>query len=266
MSGLETSLSYLIAKNAKKKEQIFNSSILRYSVRSMNASLFLTLGTAISIAAAQKAVGIHPDLPKFLFGFLFSWSLVMIVFMNGELATSNMMYMVAAAHRKDLSLKKSMTIMFYCTLFNLIGAIVFTFLLSKTGTFANIDQHHYLMQAVQGKLDKSSLVIFVEGIFANIVVNIAVVGGLRLKDDTAKIIFTLGVIFIFAFLGYEHVIANFITFSLAFFTNPGALTGFTLANVLRQWFFAFLGNFVGGGLIIGAIYSWLNQTDTEYID
>lgn len=57
--------------------------------------------------------------------------------------------------------------------------------------------------------------------FANIVVNTAVLVSMRMKDDAGKVAAIIFIIFIFAFLGYEHVIANFPAFTLAFWASGG---------------------------------------------
>ena len=62
--------------------------------------------------------------------------------------------------------------------------------------------------------------------FANIVVNTAVLVSMRMKDDAGKVAAIIFIIFIFAFLGFEHVIANF-PFSLAYFASNGAIEAFT---------------------------------------
>ncbi|MFV8214653.1 formate/nitrite transporter family protein, partial [Streptococcus pluranimalium] len=124
----------------------------------------------------------------------------------------------------------------------------------------------YLFEAVTAKLAKTPLTQFVEGIFANIIVNTAVFATIRMKDDAGKVIAMIFIIYIFAFLGFEHVIANFATFSLAFFANGGPVEGMTIMSVLSNFLFSGLGNFVGGGIIIGALYSWLNEKSELYVD
>ena len=64
--------------------------------------------------------------------------------------------------------------------------------------------------------------------FANIVVNTAVLVSMRMKDDAGKVAAIIFIIFIFAFLGFEHVIANFPAFSLAYFASNGAIEAFTV--------------------------------------
>ena len=74
------------------------------------------------------------------------------------------------------------------------------------------------------------------------------------------------IIFIFAFLGYEHVIANFPAFTLAYFASQGQMDGMTVSNVLHNLFFALAGNYIGGGLVMGLGYAWLNQSKSSYVD
>lgn len=259
-------LFYFIEKSIEKKKQLFETSAVRYLIRAMLATLFLTLGTAIAVITAQAAEKAIPNSGKFLYSFMFSWSLVMIIYMNAELGTSNMMYTTVGVHRKLLSIKKALTILFACLIFNLLGGILASYLMSLTAVFNDLPADHFLFHAIEGKLAKSPLQIFTEGIFANVIVNTAVFCTIRMKDDAGKVISMIFIIFIFAFLGFEHVIANFSSFPLAYFSFGGALPGMTLSTVAVNWLLAGLGNFVGGGLIIGLIYSWLNKGNHVYLD
>ena len=68
-------------------------------------------------------------------------------------------------------------------------------------------------------------------------------------------------------MSYEHSIANFILTSLGGFTlGPDVIEGFTNWNVIRNWVVVWLGNFVGGGFMMGGLYGWLNLTKTDYKD
>ena len=40
----------------------------------------------------------------------------------------------------------------------------------------------------------------------------------------------------------------------------------TWGGMLRNWALVWLGNFVGGGLLIGGVYAWLNKTKYVYKD
>ncbi|APS42833.1 MULTISPECIES: formate/nitrite transporter family protein [Weissella] len=248
------------------KVALFNNSYARYAARAMLATLFLTLGTAAAFGTALEAEKIAPGSGKFTFAFMFSWSLVMIIFMGAELGTSNMLFMTVGVYRKKLKVSKAAKILGTTLLFNLIGGILFAYMVSLTGPFQDLPAGNYLFTGIASKLGKSSLQIFVEAIFANVIVNTAFTINLRMKDDGGKVMAIIFVIFIFAFLGYEHVIANFPAFSLAFFASNGAIAGMTLGSILHNLFFALIGNYVGGALIIGMTYAWLNRTKTSYVD
>jgi len=266
METQNTGLMYNIEKSVMKKQSLYDNSKSRYFVRAMLACLFLTLGTAVAVMIGQSGEEIAPGLGKMLYAFMFSWSLVMIIYMNAELGTSNMMYMTVAMQRKWLKPKKALAILLYCVLFNLIGGIIASLVISFTYKFHALPSDHFLFTAVTGKLAKTPVQVFSEGIFANIIVNTAVYCTIRMKDDAGKIIAMIFIIFIFAYLGFEHVIANFSSFSLAFFASGGTVPGMTFGSVTVNLIMAFLGNYVGGALMIGMLYSWLNKNQTDYVD
>ena len=266
MGATQDTLLYTIEKSIKKKADLFEHSFSAYAVRSMLASLYLGLGIVISLYTADKLNHVAEGLGKFSYGLMFGWGLLMILYMNAELGTSNMMYMTVAIHRKTIPTKTALKMLATCILFNFIGAVLVCYMVSLTLPYQHVDAHSYLFEATVTKLEKTALTQFIEGIFANIVVNIGVFTFLRIKDDAGRLISVIFIIFIFAFLGYEHVIANFSLFSLAFFSNCGPVEGMNLLSVLSNFLFSGLGNYVGGGLFIGLLYSWLNNQSKLYVD
>ena len=255
-----------ITHSIHKKAELFDHSARRYMVRAMLACLFLTMGVAIASYIAGKADHILDGTGKFFYSFMFSWSLIMIIYMNAELGTSNMMYMTMAIHRKILKPSLAVKILLTCILFNAIGALIAAYIMSLTNAYSHLEPNHYLFHAVTDKLAKTPLQQFSEGIFANIIVNTAVFCSIRMKDDAGKVLSMIFIIFIFAFLGFEHVIANFSSFALAYFANGGPVDGMNIISVLSNFLFSGLGNYVGGGLFIGLLYSWLNDKTELYFD
>ena len=85
-----------------------------------------------------------------------------------------------------------------------------------------------------------------------------------IKSDSAKLLIVISAIFMFVYLGNEHVVANFAPFSIVKFSAIGS--AFDWLNMLRHWVVAFFGNWIGGGVIIGLAYAFLNQTKSEYVD
>lgn len=253
-----------VMKACQKKEALFNESKARYAIRSIFAGAFLTMSTAAGALAAQTIAGMHPALGKFFFAFIFTWGLVYILFLNAELATSNMMYLTAGAYQKHIKWSKALTILFYCTLFNLIGALIAGYVFAHTSAFSGLEAGHYISKVVEGKLARPNELILLEGIVANIFVNVAILSFLLIKSDSAKLLIVISAIFMFVYLGNEHVVANFASFSIVKFSAIGS--AFDWLNMLRHWIVAFFGNWIGGGVIIGLAYAFLNQTKSEYVD
>ena len=220
-----------IDTSIEKKVDLIQGSYFRYAVRAILACLFLGLGTAVAFAIAMKGEHIVPGLGKMLYAFMFSWSLVMILYLNAE-----------------------------------IGGLVVGFLIAQTGPFQGLEPDNFFFTSITGKLEKSTVQILIEAMFANIVVNTAVLISMRMKDDAGKVAAIIFIIFIFAFLGYEHVIANFPAFSLAYFASGGAIEGMTTGAVLHNLICALIGNYIGGGLVMGLGFAWLNNSKSIYVD
>lgn len=176
-----------IDSSIEKKIELIESSYARYALRAILACLFLGLGTAVAFAIAMKGEHIAHGLGKMLYAFMFSWSLVMILYMNAELGTSNMLYMTVGVYRKKLSFSLAVKILCTCILFNLIGGVLVGYLVSLTAPFTGLEANNFFFESIAGKLDKSTIQILVEGMFANIVVNTAVLVSMRMKDDAGKV-------------------------------------------------------------------------------
>ena len=254
-----------VAKACQKKEALFDESKARYALRSMFAGAFLTMSTAAGAAAAQVIAGLNPALSKFFFAFIFTWGLVYILFLNSELATSNMMYLTAGVYQKNIRLGKAVAILLYCGFFNLIGAMLIGAAFAYSWSFHSIDAQNFIVGLVQLKALRGNGQILLEGILANIFVNAATLAFLLIKDEAAKMWIIISAIFMFVFLGEEHVVANFASFSIVKFTPVSSTLDFmNWFNLIRHWIVVFVGNTIGGGVIVGLAYSFLNKTKSIY--
>lgn len=245
-----------IASACRKKEALFDENLGRYALRSMFAGAYLTMSTAVGVVAADVISQFSLAFGRFAFAFIFSFGLVYVLLFNGELATSNMMFLSSGAYYKHISFKKAITILLTCTFFNLIGAIILAWLFNQSFSFAQLTHKSFLVNAVQTKLAKSDWQNFFEGITANMFVNIAILGYMLLKEESAKITIALSAIFMFVFLINEHLIANFASFMLAAFSSVEHIKGLEFFNVIRQWIIVFFGNWIGGGIFIGLAYAF----------
>lgn len=246
-------------KAARKKTGLFTHDLPRYSVRAILAGAYLTLGTAFAAVGGAAAEKVAPGTGAFVFGMLFFIGLASILLLGAELATGTMMLMCFGASRRELSWPKALLIIVVTTVFNLVGAILVAVVIGQSAKLGGIGPDHLLGTLTEGKLTKTPTGIFLEATAANFVVNMAVVGSLLIKDYAGKFFFTQFVIGIFVVLGLDHLIANFSLFSLSFFTIDGGLPHLDPAHVLTNWGMAFLGNLLGGGVLIGSVYAWLNR-------
>ena len=56
-------------------------------------------------------------------------------------------------------------------------------------------------------------------------------------------------------MGYEHVVFNAGLYAGMVFYNLEALSWL---DVLKNLFYAFIGNYIGGGIFVGLVYAYLN--------
>ncbi|BDZ60743.1 hypothetical protein GCM10025873_05340 [Demequina sediminis] len=98
--------------------------------------------------------------------------------------------------------------------------------------------------------------LFVRAVLCNFMINLAmllVYNGM-IKDDFMKSLAMIMSVFVFAFLGFEHSVANTVLFTIVGL-HDGIDVGLALGNLA----IVLAGNFVGGGLLIGYYYAYAND-------
>lgn len=252
----------------KNKLDLFEYEPPRFAVRSMLAGMYLGIMTAFASATATLLEPVAAGWGKYAFGMIFACTLYIIVVLQAELATGDMLFMTYGAVHGKNNIPHGIFVVLIVTFFNLFGAVFITWLISNTTIGSSIAPGDFLENLMVSKLEKPSGILFVEAILANMVVCIAFMLTVQAgKDYTAKLLSVILIVPAFATMSYEHSIANFVLTSLSGFTlGPEQIEGFTFWNVIRNWTIVWLGNFVGGGLIMGGLYGWLNMTKTNYKD
>lgn len=104
----------------------------------------------------------YPPLGKISYALIFPLGLAMIIYLNGELATSNMMYLFAGAHRRKLSWSKALTIIFICTCMNLLGAAIVGILIGHSSIAHYFNADSAIMTMINAKLDKDIWTLFID--------------------------------------------------------------------------------------------------------
>ena len=188
------SLNEAAKAGSLKKAALLDQSFSRFSVRAILAGVYLCIGTVFAGVVGQAVEGLAPGLGSVTFALFFGLGLFAIVILGAELATGNMMYMVYGAMQKHLSWGKAFYVLLITTIFNLVGAIIFAAVMGMSAKLANMDPSHLLVTISEGKLTKSPQGMLVEGMAANFVVNMGIVGAVFAKEIVSKFIVIVPII------------------------------------------------------------------------
>ena len=191
----------------------------------------------------------------------FGWALVFIYYSKSELLTSNMMIVSIGAYYHRTSWSKALRILGLCFLGNAVGGLLVALMVR----FSTITEGVPMAEMVASVEHKTAFItegaagwgdLFVRAVLCNFLINLAmllVYNGL-IKDDLTKSLVMIVAVFMFAFLGLEHSVANTVLFTVVGLSE-GVDVGLAAANVG----IALLGNFLGGGVLIGLYYAYVND-------
>ena len=226
--------------------------------------------TYYSVVAAFDAVAVGDQslhgVGRIAGAVAFGWALVFIYFSKSELLTSNMMIVSIGAYHRRVGWGQAMRLLGLCFLGNAIGglfmAVLFRFSSLISGEVLVEMEHSvatklaYITDGPMGWAD-----LFVRAILCNLMINVAmlfVYNGF-VKDDLTKSLTMIMAVFIFAFLGFEHSVANTVLFTIV-----GLIEGIDIGLATANVVIALIGNFIGGGLLIGLYYAYVND-DRQFL-
>lgn len=240
--------------------------------------LGILAGLFIAMAAnAATVVGYgaeNPGMAKMLSGSLFGTGLIMVLLAGAELFTGNCLMSMAVAEKR-IKLRAMLSNWFYVYLGNMIGPMIYTYLVSFTSQMSmdNGLLGAYTLNNAYAKCTLGSVEAFIHGLFCNILVCTAVFISYASKDIVGKIAAMFFPIWIFVVSGYEHCVANMYFIPMAIFSLDkqecvdAAMTkyGLTMEQIAEINFENFfltnllpvtIGNIVGGVACVGLVY-WL---------
>ena len=239
----------------------------RYLMRAAMAGIIIGLlyGAHYAVIAAFDAIvlggtSLYP-LGRIAGALTFGWALVFIYYSRSELLTSNMMIVTIGAYHRRTSWARAARLLGLCYLGNLAGGLLVAVFVrfSTLAEGAVLDQmvgavEHKLAYVADGPTGWVDLLV--RAVLCNFCINLAmllVYNGL-IKEDLTKSLVMIVAVFIFAFLGLEHSVANTVLFAIV-----GLREGLDLGLAAGNVGLALLGNFLGGGLLIGLYYAYVND-------
>ncbi len=219
--------------------------------------VYFAVLSAFASVGDGELLGIGRMVGALVFGF----ALVFIYYSKSELLTSNMMIVSIGTYYRRTRPLKALRILLLCYAGNIIGGLAIATMVAVStlgdgtvGDHMNSAVEHKLAYLSGGLAGWSDL--FVRAILCNFMINLAmllVYNGL-IKDDLTKSLTMIMSVFIFAFVGFEHSVANTVVFSIV-----GLQDGIDVGLALGNIGIVLLGNFVGGGLLIGYYYAYAND-------
>ncbi|WP_210127780.1 formate/nitrite transporter family protein [Staphylococcus sp. GDX8P114P-2] len=227
----------------------------RYILKAIMSGFLLAIVTVFMFAMKTLFAGTNDGLIGLVGAISFSLALVLIVLTHSELLTSNFMYLTIGWYYKIITLNKIVVIAMVCFAFNIVGGFIL-FGLMKFTQIMTPEMITALSDMVQLKtVDSSWYEILVKAIFCNFFINIGIYVSIQFKDGLSKTFFIACGVIVFVFMGYEHVVFNAGLYAGMVFYNLEALSWL---DVLKNLFYAFIGNYIGGGIFVGLVYAYLN--------
>jgi formate transporter len=238
------------------------------------AGVFIGLG-AMFCTVVTTDLGLGFGLTKLLGGLSFCLGLILVVMAGAELFTGNCLIVISwMSGRSSLAkLLRNWGLVYFANLLgalSLAGLMFYTYqwMFNDYGVGANA------LLIANAKVNLSFGSALARGILCNVLVCLAVWLCFSARTVTGKILSILFPITAFVAAGFEHSIANmyFIPTGILLANQPAVLeaaglTASSVANLNWAGFIANLvpvtiGNIIGGGILIGAIY-WLAYLSRE---
>ena len=244
----------------------------RYLQRAAMAGIIIGLmyGTNYAVVAGFDAIPagdttLHA-LGRLVGALVFGWALVFIYYTKSELLTSNMMIVSIGVYHRRTTVPRALRLLGLCYLGNVLGGLLIAVLYrfsTLIGAGVQAEMHHavvtklaYVGAGATGWVD-----LLVRAVLCNFMINLAmliVYNGI-IRDDLTRSLVMIMSVFVFAFLSFEHSVANTVLFTIM-----GLQEGIDLGAAAVALVIALVGNFIGGGLLIGLYYAYVND-DTSYV-
>jgi formate transporter len=199
-------------------------------------------------------------------GTVFALGLILVIIAGSELLTGNMALVPMAVMSRGASVASLFRNFGWVTLGNLAGSIfVAYFLAVKSGVVTTEAPLKRLgeIATLKGSTE-TEWQIFLRAVGCNWLVCLAVWMALGADDIGGKVLAIFFPIMGFVAMGFDHVVANMFFLPAAIFAG---VPDIGWGDTIRNWIFAFLGNFVGAGVFVaGAYYYLYGRVDREALD
>jgi formate/nitrite transporter len=217
-------------------------------------------GLLAIVASAGMDPKIWGGVQTLVTGGVFSLGLILVVVAGSELLTGNMALVPLAALDRRVSIGRMSFSLVFVLIGNLLGSLFVAYFLAKeTGVVTAAAPLARLGKIATAKaITETDWQIFLRAMGCNWLVCLAVWMAIGAEDVGGKVLAIFFPIMAFVALGFDHVVANMFFLPAAIFAH---VPGIGWGNVLSNWLFAFLGNFVGAAIFVATTYWYLYVRD-----
>ena len=263
------------AEMAAKAEQIgadkAHMNIVSMFVLAVLAGAFISLGAAFSTTVVAASGNALPyGVRQLLAGLVFSLGLILVLVGGAELFTGNIMIVMAWASRRVSTrlLLRNWGVVFAGNLAGAVATAALVFV-SNQFTFGSGAVGAAALATANAKTGLAFFPAVALGVLCNALVCLAVWLTASARTTTDRVLSIVPPVTAFVALGFEHSIANMYFIPMGLFIKAGApesfwtaigksaadYTNLTWENfLLNNLIPVTLGNIVGGGVMVGAVY------------
>jgi len=246
-----------VERLALKKQKVYRQSVFRYIARAMLASMFIGFGVIVAFKTGNFFYMEESPFTYPMAAITFGAAIILISYGGGDLFTGDTFYYTYAAIRRKMRWAEVVRMWGFSYLGNILGAITFALLIYLTKLFYDSNVNGFLLYVVAHKMEVPTMELFFRGILCNWLVCLAFFVPMSMKGDGAKMFAMMLFVFCFFISGYEHSIANMCTFAIALvLDHPGTISW---AGVVHNLVPVTIGNLIGGGLLMGGMYYYVNK-------
>jgi len=232
-----------LSNAARGKINLLNSNFGKYFLRAVVAGFFIGVAMIFNNVVGNVFSGAEPHWGKFLGAVVFSIAVLLISLVGGELFTGNNLVMAFGAYDKKITWGEVSKVWGVSYLGNFVGCLIFALIFVGAGAAGTKD---YFAGYINNKLTIPMGEMFFRAVLCNFFVCLAVLCGIKLKEETAKILMIIFCISGFVISGFEHCVANMGIFVTAFAMD----TSLSIGAMLRSMVVVTLGNMVGAAVLL----------------
>lgn len=233
------------------------------------AGAFIALGAIFMTVVLTGAGDLPWGVARLLGGLVFSLGLILVIVGGAELFTGDSLMIVACAGRRItvVSLLRAWLVVYLGNIAGAVGTAALVFLSGQYG-FAGGAVGKTALAIASAKAALPTVELFFLAVLCNVLVCLAVWLALGARSTTDKVMAIIFPVSAFVVAGFEHSVANMYLIPLgllikwlapaalwsALATTPAELGGLTLGGLVANLVPVTIGNVIGGGVLVGAVY------------